>query len=705
MSVTLPASSAGPAEPPATGLLPEAGSGVSGAEVLAACRILGEHQGIAFRPGSADTVASVAAASGVRVRAVALRGAWWRGDHGPLLAFRGGRAVALLPARPGRYRLAEPGARTRVPVDERVAATLAERAYLFAPPLPRRALRLADLLRAAHRSARREVRTLALAGAAGGALALAAPLATARLVGSAIPAADGAEVLALTGALLAAALAAALFHLLRSFALLRIEAKVDVAVQGGVWDHLLTLPVSFFRRYGVGDLHARAMGVEGLRTLLSGQVTTALLALVFSLFSFGLLFHYSPPLAAVATALLAALAWATLALARRQLREQRRLQGERGRIASLLFDLLGGIHKLRAAGAERRALGRWQEAFRRERDADDRAQRLANLQQTLNAAYLLLAPLVLFAVVGASGGAGLSLGEFLAFNVAFGQLQAAVFAALSVAAQLFAAVPVYERMRPILAARPEVGEARADAGTLAGEIELRNVSFRYDPDGPEVLHDVSIRVPAGEMVALVGPSGSGKSTLLRLMLAFERPDGGTVRIDGRDLTTLDLHSVRRQLGVVLQDGQPLVGTLLENIVGSRNLGVEEAWEAARQVGLEEEIRALPMGMYTFVGDRGTTFSGGQRQRLLLARAVVGRPRILLLDEATSALDNRTQEGVVRSLAALGATRVVVAHRLSTIRHADRIYVMDGGRVAESGTFDALMAAGGLFARMAARQEG
>jgi ABC-type bacteriocin/lantibiotic exporter with double-glycine peptidase domain len=218
-----------------------------------------------------------------------------------------------------------------------------------------------------------------------------------------------------------------------------------------------------------------------------------------------------------------------------------------------------------------------------------------------------------------------------------------------------------------------------------------------------VLDEVSLRAEAGEFVAVVGPSGSGKSTLLRLLLGFERPDSGAVLYDRQDLEDVDVGAVRRQCGVVLQDDRLLVGDLRTNIVGAGRYSEDEAWEAARQVGLADDVERMPMGMATYVGEGSGSLSGGQRQRVILARAMVSRPRILYLDEATSALDNRTQELVTESMRQLSATRIVIAHRLSTIRDADRILVMDAGRVVESGTYDELMQAGGLFRELAERQ--
>ena len=232
---------------------------------------------------------------------------------------------------------------------------------------------------------------------------------------------------------------------------------------------------------------------------------------------------------------------------------------------------------------------------------------------------------------------------------------------------------------------------------------MNHASFRYSSDSPLVLRDVSFTIRPGEFVAFTGTSGSGKSTLIRLLLGFEQPLSGAIYYDGQDFAGLDLQEVRKQMGVVLQSGKLLAGDLLTNIVGNSPLTVEDAWDAARVSGMEEDIKALPMGMYTMVAEGGKTLSGGQRQRLMIARAVVNRPRILLLDEATSALDNRTQDIVSQALEGMRATRIVVAHRLSTIINADRIFVLDQGVIAESGTYNELLQKNGIFAELAKRQ--
>jgi ABC-type bacteriocin/lantibiotic exporter with double-glycine peptidase domain len=279
-------------------------------------------------------------------------------------------------------------------------------------------------------------------------------------------------------------------------------------------------------------------------------------------------------------------------------------------------------------------------------------------------------------------------------------------AALGVSAAFTALVqviPTYEQAQPILRALPEVDAAKSDPGELHGGIEIQHVSFRYQANGPLALEDISLDIRPGELVALVGPSGSGKSTLLRLLLGFESPESGAILYDGHDLAELDVRAVRRQIGTVLQNGRLLSGDIFSNIVGSLPLTLDDAWEAARMAGLEEEIRQMPMGMHTVISENGSTLSGGQRQRLLIARAIVSKPRLILFDEATSALDNRTQETVSASLQNLAATRVVIAHRLSTVVNADQIYVVSNGRIVENGTYRDLMQTRGLFANLARRQ--
>jgi ATP-binding cassette subfamily C protein len=391
-------------------------------------------------------------------------------------------------------------------------------------------------------------------------------------------------------------------------------------------------------------------------------------------------------------------------LGRARLRLGPRIEALDGRLGALTFELFAGIAKLRASAAEARAFERWYARYDEFRRADTAAARISNRESVLLSLLQPLATALVLALAWrlAGGPGALTAGRFVAFHAALFGLLGAVQALAATALEIANLKPVWDRARPILDALPEDAPPGAERHEPAGAFALEGVAFAY-PGGPEVLAGIDLAVRPGEFVAIVGPSGSGKSTLLRLLLGFERPTRGAVRYDGRDLAALDVPWLRRRIGTVLQGGKLWAGDLYTNIVGAAQAGVDAAWEAARRAGLAADIEAMPMGMYTIVGEGLSTLSGGQRQRVLIARALVAEPRILLLDEATSALDNVAQAQVLEALAKLRATRLVIAHRLDTVRGADRIVVLDRGRIVQQGTFRELAARDGPFSALLARQ--
>ena len=683
----------------------------TGDPLLAACQIVGRSIGVELRRPensdgmSRDPLDEISRASRVRMRRVALKGDWWRKDSGPLLGFRDAdeRPVALLQKGTAAYTLVDPVDGTRQPVTSETAPGLAAFGYTFYPPFPDRPLGAWDLLTYSLRGLRGDLLRVLLLGAAGGILGALVPIVTKQIVDVAIPQAEGNLAVSLALGLVVAAVSAMLFEVARQFAVLRIETKLDAGVQAAVWDRLLSLPTPFFREYAAGDLAVRAMGINTIRLMVTGATLSSLLSGVFSLFSFAVIYYYSVQLGLLATLMGAIIIGVTLAGGYFQLRYQRRETELLGKVSGLVLQMLTGIAKLRVAGAELRAFSVWAERYSAQKSNAVKAQSAANAVNVFNSASGVLTSLVIFAAVAYFIGGSISTGEFVAFNTAFAQFLFASAGMTTAFTTILQAAPFYERAKPILRTLPEVDTEKPDPGVLRGRVEINHVSFRYDPDGPLVLDDVSLRAEPGKFVAIVGPSGAGKSSLFRQLLGFEEPEAGSVYYDDHDLSKLNVQAVRRQMGVVLQNGRLMSGTIFQNIAGVSQLTMDQAWEAARMAGLDKDIEMMPMGMFTFLGEGSSAISGGQRQRLMIARAIASKPRILLFDEATSALDNRTQAIVSSSLENLKATRIVIAHRLSTIINADRIYVLKAGRIVQSGTYEELMEREGPFRELAARQ--
>jgi ATP-binding cassette subfamily C protein len=683
--------------------------------LAAACTKVAEASGIELRIPPAvihgkakDPLRAISRHSSVRMRRLVLQGDWWKQDSGPMLAFLEAESapVALLPRAGTGYELFDPRENSRVGVDGKSARTLSGVAWVFYRPFPQRALSGADVLIAGLHGCGRDLATIAITGLLAALLALVTPWATGIVFDSIIPGSERGQLMQTVALIVASAIATAFISLTRGYALLRVEGKFDFATQAALWDRLLNLPAAFFRNFTAGDLTYRSLAISQMRSLLTESTITALLSGVFSLTSFGLLLYYSPALSLVAAALVGTALAVTLAGGLIQLRMQHQVAEMSGRIGGMVFEFVGGIAKFKASGTEGRAFARWAAAFAEQKRVAAAVRRISNLLSVFNAGFPIVALALIYSAVASqttAHGGSLSTGTFLAFTVAFGQLVASVLALSGGIMAIFRMVPLYARVKPILEAVPEIEGGRSDPGELSGGIEASHLAFRYAAGSPMVLRDISFRIRPGEFVAFTGPSGSGKSTLLRLLLGFERPASGAIYYDGQDLAGLDVQEVRNQMGTVLQDGKLLPGDILTNIIGSAPLTVADAWEAARMAGLEDDIQALPMGMYTMVAEGGKGLSGGQRQRLTIARALAGKPRILLVDEATSALDNRTQEIVSRAMDKMQITRIAIAHRLSTIMKADRIFVLDQGTIVQTGTYGELINQNGFFAEFARRQ--
>jgi NHLM bacteriocin system ABC transporter ATP-binding protein len=536
------------------------------------------------------------------------------------------------------------------------------------------------------------------------------PQATAILIDNAIPDSDRGLLLQVGLGLLVAALGVGLFQLAQGFAILRIETTGDASTQAAVWDRLLNLPVSFFRQYTTGDLLSRTSSISTIRRQLSGRTLINLISSFFALFYLGQLFYYNFQLALVALAVAICTIAITTISGMLLLRKVKPLLEVKGDIFGQVVQLINGISKLHIAGAQERAFAAWSKNYTRQVKLELSTQKVEDAVALFNTVMPILTSGILFwftvyllQKAQTSGEIGLSLGTFLAFNTAFISFTKGTTDLSNTVTEVLQVIPQWQRTKPILGTIPEVTTNKADPGKLIGRITVDRVTFRYRQDGALTLDDVSISAEPGEFIALVGSSGSGKSTLLRLLLGFETPETGTIYYDGQDLSGLDVEAVRRQLGVVLQNGQLTSASIFDNIAGGAQITLDEAWEAAQMAGFAEDIAAMPMEMHTVISEGSGNISGGQRQRLLIARALALKPRILLFDEATSALDNKTQAIVTESLNKLQVTRIAIAHRLSTIRNADRIYVFQAGRIVQQGSFNELTEKEGLFANLMERQ--
>jgi NHLM bacteriocin system ABC transporter ATP-binding protein len=683
--------------------------------VLAACREVGGAMGIAIEPpanirsASQDVagVCLIARASQIRARRVLLRSDWWSGSVGPLVAFyrNDGRAVAILQGPRNRYTVVEPDTGVRRELTRSMASELAPEAVMLYRTLPRRLLHGRDLLQFAAAMVRAELLRILLAALCIGMLSMAAPPLTQVLIDSVIPRAEIDQLVICAMALAVVTIVAAGFRITQGIAMLRLESLLDWMLQAAIIDRLLRMPAEFFRRYTAGDLADRALGVEAVRAMVTGRAVNGLLASVSCVFSFALMFYYDYALAFVAVALALFRGAVVIATSLVRLSHERVNFELQGWLQGAVLQFVTGVGKLRAANATTHALAVWAGRFVRQQRHFIASQRAANLLKSFEAGFPAVATLVIFAASGraSSGKVFHDLGAFLAFFAAFGLSLASVGEWATAIGELLIGIPRIDRLKTILSTATEIGEDRKALGELAGAIEFAKVTFRYEASGPPILDNVSLSAGKGEYLAVVGPSGSGKSTLFRLLLGFEKLESGVIFVDGRSIETIDISSFRRQIGVVLQNSRLASGSIYENICGGTQLPMEQVWEAARMASLDQDIEAMPMGMHTWISEGVSTLSGGQRQRLMIARALVHRPRILLMDEATSALDNRTQAVVSESVSRLNVTRIVIAHRLSTVQSADRILVLVGGRIVQTGSFAELMAQKGLFAEFAVRQ--
>lgn len=683
----------------------------AGGRAVAVVALLGQRLGFHPRPVTVDDDAPpleqarrIVEGSQVRVRPVTLDDGWWNDNVPPLLVDHGGNAAIVLPGPMFRPRLWQPD-RDPLPVTAAVAARIKPQAYEVTRPLPPGPAGLRELLRLSLSGTRRDMFYAVSVALLLGVISLAVPIATSVLFSEVVPSGDRGRLLAIAAVLISLAVAAGMFAYARTYQLVRLSDAVEVSSSSAILDRLMRIPASDLRAWPSAELASRVLVSGAMSAAVDQAVSVGLMSLALVVLNGTLMVILSPPLGAVALVVGAVVIAVTYALSRR---EGRRVLDElngRSHLEDVSLGILRGWVPIRLSDGDVSAFGRWAAAYGRYRSAFN-ARWDQEIAADLSRVGIVGLGLAIAVIVTYSLPAGtVDSATFLAFVSAYGIFTAGLAGIADSIRAAVRIVPEIERVAPLLALETEGGQQREDPGTLTGRIDVRHVSFRYADDLPWILRDIDFTVPAGTSIAIVGTSGSGKSTLLRLLLGFETPRSGTILYDGSDLTALDLTSVRRQFGVVLQSSLLLPGTLRDNLtVSSGPLPDARLWELLGQVSLDDWVATLPLGLDTTVDEGSTILSGGQRQRLLLARAIAGDPVVLFLDEATSALDNITQASVTATIASLGMTRVVIAHRLSTVQDVDRIVVLDQGRIVESGTYAELISADAIFAELVRRQE-
>ena len=641
--------------------------------------------------------------SGIMRRTVRLSEGWYKDAVGAMLGSKkDGSIVAILPGRMYGYYYKDYATGKVTRVNRKNASDIEEEAICFYQPFPLKKIKIPDLLTYIFRQLHGGDYALMLSVTAViTLLGMVTPRITYYLYGKVL---DYGSMALLTGAvltLLCVTIATTLISAVKGILNANISTRMNLAVESAVMMRVLSLPVDFFKKYSSGELSNRVGYMNSLCSMMFDAIFSTGMTAVFSFVYIGQIFRFASALAVPAIVITLLLFVWSVAVAFVQMHITEKQMMEAGKESGMVYALINGIAKIKNAGAEKRAFARWSRQYVKAARYLYQPPAFLKLSGVITTAISLLGTIIMYYEAIRSG---VSMADYMAFNSAYGMVSGAFLSLVGIAATVAQIKPVLKMVQPILETEPEVDEGRPVVTRLRGSIELNNVSFRYNDTMPNVIDNLSLKIRPGQYVAIVGQTGCGKSTLMRILLGFEKPQKGAVYYDGKDIATMDLKSLRQHIGVVMQNGGLFQGDVYSNItISAPQLTLEQAWEAAEMAGMAEDIRQMPLGLNTLISEGQGGISGGQRQRLMIARAIAPKPRILMFDEATSALDNITQKKVSESLNKLKCTRIVIAHRLSTICHCDRIIVLDKGKIVEDGTYEELLEKGGYFSGLVERQ--
>ena len=681
-----------------------------GADVNDALETLLKHFGIRDRKipaslkGFEEKLDYLLTASDIMFRKVTLEQGWSRDAMGVMVTSLkdSGAVITVVRNGAGVYVYRDPKTGKNVTVHKAEEQKIGNEAYCFYRPLPLRSLTLKDLIRYMTDSVDTwDIASFIIASLMVTLVGMILPKLNHILMGEVVTYGSMQLLGAVMSFMLFAMISSFMLSIIKSFVQSRIRTKLSVNVQAAAMMRVLSLPAAFFKSYSSGELSQYLAYVNSLCTTLVDSIFSTAITGIFSLVYLTQIFSYAKSL--VIPSLVVSVLTLGLSIAGNMAQSQinKELMELSAQERGLTYALMGGVEKIRLSGAENRVFTKWLDLYTRGADLKFNPPVIVKFQKVFNAAITLTGTIVMYFIAVKTR---VSVADYYAFNTAYAYVSGALNAITSVAIAAATVKPSRELIRPLMEAEPEKHVGRESVATITGNIELSHVTFRYEKEGRKIIDDLSLKIPARQYVAIVGKTGCGKSTLLRLLLGFEQPESGAIFYDRKDIQTLDLGSLRKLIGTVLQEGELFSGSIFENItISAPNLTLQEAWDAAEIAGIADDIRAMPMGMSTVLQEGGGGISGGQKQRIMIARAVAPKPKLLLLDEATSALDNITQKQVSDALDRMRCTRIVIAHRLSTIRHCDRILVMDGGKIVEDGKYEQLIEKGGVFAELVERQ--
>lgn len=653
------------------------------------------------------TVQDIAEASGFPCREIVLEENWYMHDYGSFIATRveDGSPVGLVPSRSG-YKIYSPVDNSVKKVTAEVAEEISIKAISISKPFPVKHMDWKCLRNFAFETFRwNEIITIALLALAGTLISALIPTLNQKIYDDFIPLGSYALLLQMCSLIGSFMIANIFLSITQNLYLFRISSRIGIVFQNATYDRLFNLPEAFFCRYDSADLAARASSAGTIVFQFCSITLSMILALAFSPVYLFRMFKYSSKLAWVAIAMVVTYAVLVYFLTNKAVKLEGVIEEKESKANSIFYQLICGIEKIRMAGAENHTIKKFLEPFMAARKIDWKKDRYGFLQETLAGIITTVFSMVFYYLLIKKKW-NLTAGNFIGFNSAFGMLSSVVLSTIKSITQMNMLRPQYDRFKPIVREKPERGEeTKRPSEGFDGSIELRDVTFTYDKASAPTIKNLTLRIDKGSYIGIVGPSGCGKSTFLKLLLGFEQPERGTIKYGSDDMQELDKQALRKEFGVVLQNGELIAGNIYENItITNPYATAEEVMDVVRQVGLEEDIKGMPMGLLTMLDEGAGTISGGQKQRILIARALISRPKILFLDEATSALDNVTQATVTETIRNLtGCTRIVIAHRLSTIRQCDNILVFNDGSIVQEGKHEMLMKQEGMYRELVQRQ--